>query len=368
LKQLVISKEDLIHNINRIKAFAKENSKEYTLIAVVKGNGYGLGLREYAEFLKNNGIEFFAVATLEEALELSSYNTSKNILLLSPINDKDELEKVVKNEIIVTIDSKGNAQMLNELAKNGYNIRAHLKVDTGFGRYGFLYDNEKEIVETIKSLDNNIKLEGIFSHFSISYYKNNKHTKMQYERFKRILLLLEQNNIDIKLKHICNSPAFLNYPEMHLNAARIGSAFVGRVHSENNIGLKKIGNLEVNIAEIRELPKGFNVSYLNSYKTKCKTKVAIVPIGYIEGFNVSARTDMFRLIDKIRAIVRGIKGLFKKQNLTAVIKGKRYDVIGTIGMYHIVVNITGSDISINDIVYLETNPIYVPKSIRREYK
>lgn len=332
MKQLVINKEDLIHNINKIKAYAKETSKveDYTIIGVAKGNGYGLGLREYTKFLKNNGIEIFAVATLDEALELVASNISENILLLSAINNKEELEKAVKNNIVVTIDSKENADILNELAKTGYNIRAQIKIDTGFGRYGFLYNNTEEIIETIKALNKNIKIEGIFSHFSIAYYKNNKHTELQYERFIKVISTLEENNINIKLKHICNSPAFLNYPEMHLNAARIGSAFIGRVCSENNIGLKKIGKLEVNIAEIRELPKGFNVSYLNSYKTKQKTKVAILPIGYMDGYNVSAKADMFRTIDKIRNIVRGIKSLFKKQKLTAVINEKRYDIIGTI--------------------------------------
>lgn len=331
MKQLVVNKEDLMHNINKIRAYTKQTSGEdYTIIGIVKGNGYGLGLKKYAKFLVDNGISFLAVATLEEAITLASEKISNNILLMSAINERDELEEAIKNNIIVTLDSVENSKMLNELAQKGYNIRVHIKIDTGFGRYGFMYDNYDEIISSITSLDKDIKVEGIFSHFSIAYYKNDEYTKQQFERFSNVINKLEENGIQINLKHICNSPAFLNYPEMHLNSARIGSAFVGRVHSENNIGLKKIGEYQVSIAEIRNIPKGFYISYLKAYKTKRNTKIAILPIGYIDGYNVSARTDMFRLIDKIRTIVRNVKSLFKKQNLTAVIKGKRYNIIGTI--------------------------------------
>lgn len=332
MKRLVVNIEDLKHNINQIKNYTKEISKdnEYTVIGVVKANGYGLGLNQYAEFLVNNGIQYLAVATLEEALCLKKANLTEKILMLSPIYNNDDLEEAVKNNIVITIDSRENANMINELAQKGYNIKAHIKIDTGFGRYGFLYNDYENIVQVINSLEKNIEVEGIFSHFSVAYYKNNKHTLNQFKRFKNILRVLEENNINIKLKHICNSPAILNYPEMCLNAARIGSAFVGRVCAEKNIGLKKIGDIEATISEVRQVPKGFNISYSNIYTTKKDTAIAIIPIGHIEGYNVSQNTEMFRTIDKIRRILREVKNLFKKQKLTVEINQKRYDVVGTV--------------------------------------
>ena len=332
MKQLVVNKDDLKHNINRVKAYVKEISKvdDYTIIAVVKGNGYGLGLDKYSEFLMENGIDYLAVATLEEAISLRKEQKKAKILMLSALNIKDEIEKAIENNIIITIDSKENADIVNELAQKGYNIKVHIKIDTGFGRYGFLYNDTENLINIIKSLDKNIEIEGIFSHFSNSYYKNNKYTQKQFNRFKNVLELLEKNNINIKLKHICNSPAILNYPEMCLNAARIGSAFTGRVCAETNIGLKRIGELEVGVAEVREVPEKFNISYLNSYKTKEKTKIAILPIGYIDGYNVTQKTDMFRIRDKLRRALGEIKSIFKKQKLTTVINEKRYNIIGTI--------------------------------------
>lgn len=332
MKQLVVNKEDLKHNINRIKDYTKKisNDDNYTIIAVVKGNGYGLGLNEYSEVLVENGIKYLAVATFEEAIELRKKQKDVNILMMSPLYNKQELEETVKNNITIAIDSKENAEAVNELAHKGYNIKVHLKIDTGFGRYGFIYDDYENILNTVQSLKPNVEIEGIFTHCSDAYRKNNKHTLEQFKRFTDVIEKLEANNIKIKLKHICNSPAILNYPEMHLTAARIGSAFVGRVCSENNIGLKRIGELEINIAEVKDIPKGFNISYLNSYKTKDKTRIAIIPIGYLEGYNVTQKTDMFRIADKLRRALHELKSIFKKQKITVVINEKRYNVIGTI--------------------------------------
>ena len=78
------------------------------------------------------------------------------------------------------------------------------------------------------------------------------------------------------------------------------------------------------------MPEKFNISYLNSYKTKKETKIAILPTGYIDGYNVTQKTDMFRVRDKLRRAVHELKSIFKKQKLTAIINEKRYNIIGTI--------------------------------------
>lgn len=369
MKKLVIDQKTLKENIEKIKNYAPklDNNEEYTIIGIVKGNGYGLDLIKYSKFLINNGIKMLAVATVEEALELRRNDIKVDILMLSTINSKKELQELVENDILITIGSTKSAQLANEIAEEGYNIRAHIKIDTGFGRYGFIYDDYRTIVETIEHLNKNIQIEGIYSHFSMSYYKNNKWTKEQFSRFINLIEVLETNNIKIKMKHICNSPAFLNYPNMHLNAARIGSAFLGRVNAEVDIGLKRIGEFKVNIAEIKTVPKGFNISYANGYKTKRNTRIAIIPFGYGEGFNIGPRQDMFRKIDKIRNLYRSIKSLFKKEKLTVRINGKNYDIIGTLGMYHAIIDITDSDINMNDIVEININPLYLDRKIRREY-
>ena len=372
MKSLVINKNDLRHNIKVIKDLAKlevpdDNGKKYKLIAVVKGNGYGLGLVEYSEFLIDNGIQNLAVATMEEAMVLRKAGIKEDILMLSSTSIKEELKTLIENDIIITIGSKDATNKVLEIAKEtDKKIRAHIKIDTGFGRYGFLYSDIKTIIESIKSLKN-VSIQGIYSHFSRPYYKKDKWTKEQFNRFISVVEALKLNDINIETYHICNSPAFLNFNEMHLNSARIGSAFLGRVAAENNVGLKKIGQLKTNITEIKTVPKGYNIGYLNSYKTKKETKLAIIQVGYMDGYNITMSTDMFRFVDKLRGLSQSIKRFLNKTNLRVTINNRKYNVIGKVGMYHLAIDITGDDIKVNDYVYLDINPLHVDSKIEREY-
>lgn len=135
------------------------------------------------------------------------------------------------------------------------------------------------------------------------------------------------------------------------------------MHGDNNLGLKKIGKLRTEISEIKLVPKGFNIGYLNIFKTKRETKIAIVPVGYMDGYNLGTKTDMFRLVDKLR----DIKQTFFKKKLEIVIDEKRYRILGKVGMYHIAIDITGSNLKIGDEVFLSVNPIHVDSRVRREF-
>lgn len=374
MKSLVINKKDLQYNIEQIKKHINKinhNEKEYKLIGVVKGNAYGLGLVEFSKILIKNDIKTLAVAKIDEAIKLRKAEIKVDILMLSQTKIKTEIEELIKNDIILTIGSKEAADNLIKIAKENKSkkIKIHIKIDSGFGRYGFLYKNINEIIDNIKKIKklDNIEIEGIFSHFSIANYKKNRYTKKQFERFTKILEILKMNNINIKTKHICNSPAFLNYPSMHLNGARIGSAFLGRVNSQSKIKLKQIGQLKTNIIETKILPKDFYVSYLKLYKTKNETKIAIIQTGYGDGVNINIKNDMFRFIDKLRNLSQAIKRFFKKEKITVTINDKKYNVIGKTGMFHMIIDISKSDIKENDFVYLNINPIYINSEIRREY-
>ncbi len=259
MKKLVIKKEDIISNINEIKRFARENEKEkkdkdYEIIAVVKGNGYGLGLIPYSKVLVEQGIRYLAVSTSEEAIELKKAGIDANIILLASICNENEIKELIENDIILTIGSKGAAEAINRLSINK-KTRVHIKIDTGFGRYGFEYYDLEDIQNVYKEYPN-LQIEGTFSHFAKSYKKNDKYTKLQFERFMNVINALKANNINPGMIHICNSFGFLNYPDMHFDAARIGSALVGRVGKRNDISLKKIGIFETEICEIKKLKTG----------------------------------------------------------------------------------------------------------------
>lgn len=357
MKKLVIEVEDLKYNINKIKK--NTNSK---IIAVIKSNGYGLGLIPYSKILIEEEIKTFGVATVEEAISLRQSNQEIEIIMLSSTALEDDVKTLIQNNITLTIGSKEDIKAIENICQD--KIKAHIKIDTGFSRYGFRYDKKEEILESIKNF--NIQIEGIYSHFSISYY-DAKYTKLQYNRFIEVIKYLEENNIELGIKHICNSSAFIQYPEMHLDAVRIGSAFLGRLAIENKLSLKKIGKMETNITEIKQIPKGEYIGYSNSFKTKKDTKVAIIPVGYIDGFNIQTGVDMFRKRDKLRAISSSIKNIFKKQKLYAKIRGENVEILGKVGTHHIVLDITDINCKINEIVELNINPKYVDSSIRREY-
>ena len=372
MSTLVINKDDLRHNIEKIKQLASKSGKDdkgnpIKIIAVVKGNGYGLGLVEYTNFLRDQGISFFAVAEIEEALQLRKAGIKEDILMLSSTAIKEDVETLVQNDIVITIGSIEDVEIADQVAKEqNKTVRAHLKIDSGFGRYGFVYTNRDEMIACLKRMEN-IKIEGTFSHFSLSFF-DEKYTKEQFQRFMDVVEVLKMNDINPGMLHICNSSAFLKYPNMHLNAVRIGSAFLGRISFQNSMGLKKIGYLESQVAEVKELPKGFNIGYSNIYTTPKNMKVAVIPCGYMNGVNVKNDRDMFRTIDKMRYLSESIKLFFRKQSLYVTIKDSKCKILGRIGTYHVTCDIEQKDVKIGDKAIFSVNPKFVDSNIRREYR
>ncbi len=363
MKALEINVNDLEYNINKIKQRAG-NSK---IIAVVKGNAYGLGIKEYTGILIKNEIKDFAVSSVDEALELKRIRPECEVICMEASSVKEDLEVMLENDIIITIGDQIAANTLNEISKEKKKkANIQIKIDTGFSRYGFRYDQKELIANTIRE-NPSLIIRGAFSHFSCAYLNSFTFTKLQFERFLSVKEYLEENNIKIETYHIANSSAFLKYSSMYLDAVRIGSAFLGRISVENNIGLKRIGMLKSNIVSIKNIDKGTPIGYSNSEIAKRPTTLAIVPVGYSDGFNVEVKNDTFKFIDKLRIFKNSFMDFFKDNRIYVTIEKNKYPVIGKVGMNHIAVDITGALLKINDKVEMDVSPILVNNKIRRDY-
>lgn len=365
MKKVVINKKDLKNNLQEIINYSNsidDDNNIVKIIAVVKSNGMGLGLVEYSKFLIENGIDILAVATIDEAIKLRKAKIDKDILMLSPVISKEEINLLIDNKIILTLDTIDQIKLCEQIAIDK-KIQAHIKIDTGFGRYGFLYSNKPEIIEAMK-LCKNIEITGMYTHFSKAIDK--KWTQIQFDRFIDVIEIVKKNGLNPGLLHCCNSTAFMLYKHMHLNAVRLGSIIQGRT-LVNRIMLKKIGIFKSNIVEIKTVPKGYNISYGRNYKTKKETQIAIVPVGYIDGLNYKKARDSFKISENIISVLIEVKKLFKDNSLKVKINENEFKIIGRLGMYHAIIDITGFDIKPGDEVILDIHPLNANSDIRREY-
>ena len=240
-----------------------------------------------------------AVANVEEAEALRQAGIQEKILMLTPTRNKNEIKSLIQNHIILTIGNAEELALAKELAKKyDEKIEVQLKIDTGFGRYGFLYNQIEDILEVFK-LNKMVYISGMYTHFSKPI--DEKWTKKQFERFLEVVEKVKKAGYNPGMLHTCESTAFFKYRYMYLNAVRIGSAFQGRTLVKNT-GLKKIGTFKTTISEIKNVPKGYNISYSNEFKTKKNTKIAIVPVGYMDGLNRKNLRDSFYFKDNILSI------------------------------------------------------------------
>ena len=360
MKAFVINKGDLTDNIHTIQKMAEQTK----IIAVLKGNGYGLGLLEFAHILQNNGIDFFVVSEPEDAVVLRNAGITGDILLITPTAVEEEIEMCVRNDIVLSAGSEEDYRKISISAeKNGITARVHLKIDTGFGRFGFMHTNIEKAVSAVKQYAN-VRTEGVYSHFSFSFSGNRADVQPQFERFVHCTTYLKQNGIDRLLTHICSSCAFLQYKDMHLDAVRIGSAFLGRVPLRENYGLKKVGILQSRVAEVRWLPKGHFVGYANTYKTNKPTKTAVIPIGFGDGYGLKKRSAQYIFKDVLRSVYHWI---WPQKRLSVRINGKDYPVIGRVSMHNMILDVTDSDVLAGDMAYVDMNPILVNWTIPRIY-
>ncbi len=285
---LEINLNNLESNYNFLKKFTNKK-----IMAVVKANAYGIGEVTSAKFLEALGCDFFAVSSLDEAINLRNSGIKADILILGH-TDSSDFDLVIKKNIIVTIHD------LKQLVKIPSSLRVHLKIDTGLNRIGF-----KDLVELKRALnilkENNAKIEGIFSHYVMSDIKDHPYSLKQFELFKEMVLALDFN---FKYIHIANSDGLFNLPEDFTNLVRPGLALLG--YSKFTNDLKPVLALYSHISKIKKIGSGEGVSYNHRFISDQDSYLITVPIGYADGISRSNTNGVVYIKDSFHSIVGSV--------------------------------------------------------------
>lgn len=257
---------------------------EKTLIAVVKANAYGLGAKSVSEHLAGAGVTFFAVATLDEAIDLRMHGIKQKILVLGTV-DPEHINKAIQHRIAVTAPGLKWLKAAKAAVNETYDkeVWMHIKVNTGMNRYGTSdIDEIKAMIKEINSFDRFI-YEGIFSHFTSSD-EDNDVTAGQFELFKSIVDEVERP----EYVHISNSGGALTLKEDYTTAVRTGIALYGYYPSswtamETTVELTPAVKLTTEVSAVHHLEAGESISYGKKYTAPEKETVATLPIGYADG-------------------------------------------------------------------------------------
>ncbi len=273
------------HNLSSIR----QRAGRARVMAVVKANAYGHGMLEVSRVCRQEGVDFFGVASLEEALQLRQDGVSCPVLVLGYVAE-EYAAVMVREEIRPCIFSLHSARAYSEAAvQQGKTAYLHVKVDTGMGRLGFL--PEEKSVKEILAIHRlpGVEVEGIFTHFAEADTDDAEFTLGQLKSFTNVGEKLQSQGVSIPLRHAANSAALMNYPPAHLDLVRAGIILYGLYPSPSipgkDLDLLPAMTLKSRLGFVKTLPAGHPISYGRTYTCQRDTRVATVPIGYADGYS-----------------------------------------------------------------------------------
>ena len=351
---LVIDEQAIAHNVAQL-----HQRTGGRLIAVVKENGYGLGLRRFYEILKGQGVDFFAVTGTDEALTLRRLGCREDILMLTPILDREELAALHREGVALTLHSLEQAALFRQLAQqSGTPVRVHIKLDTGMGRYGFDWRQ----VPDLAPFGGELVWEGCYTHLAGRPQKYAQQVAEQAARFQKGLDALAAQGIRPGLRHIANSAALMALGDLGYDAVRVGSALIGKCYPRQ--GLREAVWLEAPVAMLLDKKKGDTISYESQAVLKRDSRLALLRIGHCDGVGLS-----FTGVEAgfVRQILKAAKrAVFPGRYVSTItIGGKPYPVLGELGIAHMIVDVTDSPVQVGDMARVSVNPLMVQAFVPR---
>ena len=318
-------------NFRNMRSKIKEETR---MIAVIKTNAYGHGAVRIAQLTE--GYDYlwgFAVATVEEAMQLRQAGIRKPILILGLVFPED-YETIVHHDIRPAVFKYSMAAELNETArKAGKKVPVHLAVDTGMTRIGFPVTRDgAEEAARCAALDC-LTIEGTFTHFAKADEEDKTFSGYQFDRFCKFEHMIRQMGVDPGMRHVCNSAGTMELTHYQLDAVRAGITIYGIYPSQevdrDALKLERVMTLISHIAYIQEVPAGCSISYGGTFVTKRPSRIATIPAGYGDGYP--------RLLSN-----RG----------RVLIRGKSAPIVGRVCMDQFMVDVTDIDAQEFDQVIL----------------
>lgn len=256
------------------------------ILAVVKANAYGHGAIPVAKTLCEEGAHFLGVATVEEGVELRCAGIEVPILVLAGFTSL-QIPKLVEFGLTpVLFDFQTTEDLYQFARKTGKKMAVHVKVDTGMGRLGILPDQAESFFKTLKKMDPFLTFEGLLSHFASADGIDIAHTQSQMEVFQKILQQVQKMGLD-PIPHIANSAAILKklpFLDLLVRPGILLYGYAPSSHLEGILSVEPILSWKTQVLSIREVPVGFSVSYGESFVTRRRTRLAVLPVGYADGY------------------------------------------------------------------------------------
>lgn len=284
-----INLDALEYNYHTIR---KHIGKDVKFLGVVKADAYGHGSVQVATLLQEQGADYLAVSSIDEALELRFNGITMPILILGH-TPKEQVDRLICFNITQAVTCKAKALEYSEEAlRYGGTLKVHIKVDTGMSRLGYLCEGDyfdggvEGIVHACRlpGLD----AEGIFTHFAVSDEDDDvsvQYTRHQFQLFTDVIQEVEHRwGHSFRIHHCANTGATTKYPGTYLDMVRPGLLLYGYGNYARQLGLRPVMSLKTSISTIKVYPAGTRISYGGIFETKESTRIGVIPYGYADGF------------------------------------------------------------------------------------
>lgn len=330
----------LEHNVRQVLGLLRPGTE---LMAVVKSDAYGLGAVETARAAVAAGASWLGVTTVEEGLELRRHGLTAPILVFAPPLEA-EAPACLAYGLTPTVTHRDVAEYLARAARSlGIAAPVHLKVETGLGRLGLEPAAAVELAREMAAWPE-IFLEGVYTHLATAGL-NSAFVLRQAKAFEAVLVGLEDVGIRPRYRHICNSAAIVNHPDLHYDMVRAGNLLYAQVSGRvrDRLGLRDPWQVRARILQVRDVPKGEPVGYGADFRTSRASTLAVIPLGFADGLGIVPARSPRRFGELARAVTKLVlSGLgFYRGHYTVEVNGRAVPLVGRVAMQMAIADVTG---------------------------